>query len=113
MSEASVRQRLAAEGLSASAWANGPHDRYPEHRHGYDKVLVAVAGTITFHLPELDRDVLMAAGDRLQLPASTLHGATVGSSGVSSLEAQLPAGSLGPGPQLIRGWGAVDSTVGH
>ena len=32
---------LAAEGLSAARWSNGPGDAYQAHRHGYDKVLVA------------------------------------------------------------------------
>jgi len=71
-----ARGRLAAEGLTASAWGNGPFDHYPEHRHGYDKVLVAAAGAITFHLPELGRDVLLAAGDRLDLPAARCTGRT-------------------------------------
>jgi quercetin dioxygenase-like cupin family protein len=108
MSEQTVRERLAAEGLNASAWGNDPFDRYPEHRHGYDKVLVAVAGSITFHLPELGRDVELAAGDRLHLPASTLHGADVGAAGVTCLEAHLPPGSLGAEPWHRRAWGDED-----
>ncbi len=66
MGEAALRERLAGEGLGASSWGNGPHDHYPEHRHAYDKVLVAAAGSIVFHLPELERDVLLEAGDRLR-----------------------------------------------
>jgi len=108
MNEATLRGRLVDEGLSVSAWANDPGDRYPEHRHDYDKVLVAAAGSITFHLTEPEWDVVLAAGDRLHLPASTLHGASVGSSGVSCLEAHLPAGSLGPTARLIDGWAVED-----
>jgi uncharacterized protein YjlB len=108
VSEAALRARLATEGLVAEAWHNGPLDHYPAHRHGYDKVLVAAAGAITFHLPELGRDVLLVAGDRLHLPAGTLHGADVGGAGVTCLEAQLAAGVLGPGPELQSGWGATD-----
>lgn len=103
-SEHEARGRLAAEGLTASAWGNGPFDHYPEHRHGYDKVLVAAAGAITFHLPELGRDVLLGAGDRLDLPAGTLHGADVGPDGVTCLEAHLAAGSLGRSPEHLPGW---------
>jgi hypothetical protein len=103
-SQHEVRARLAAEGLTASAWGNGPLDHYPEHRHGYDKVLVAAAGAISFHLPELGRDVRLAAGDRLDLPADTLHGADVGPDGVTCLEAHLVAGSLGPLPEHRPGW---------
>ena len=105
-SEHEVRARLAAEGLTASAWGNGPFDRYAAHRHDYDKVLVAAAGAITFHLLELGRDVLLSAGDRLDLPAGTLHGADVGPDGVTCLEAHLGAGSLGPLPEHLPGWTA-------
>jgi hypothetical protein len=103
-SEHDVRARLAAEGLAASAWSNGPLDHYVEHRHGYDKVLVAATGAITFHLSELGRDVRLVAGDRLDLPAGTLHGADVGPDGVTCLEAHLGAGSLGHLPAHRRGW---------
>ena len=104
--EVRLRRRLADEGLAASAWSNGPHDRYAEHRHAYDKVLVAAAGSVDFHLPELGREVSLAAGDRLDLPAGTLHAAAVGPVGVTCLEAHLPAGSLSNGPALRPGWGA-------
>lgn len=99
-------RRLAEEGLAASAWSNGPHDRYAEHRHAYDKVLVAAAGSIVFHLPELRREVLLESGDRLELQFGTLHGATVGPAGVTCLEAHLPAGSLTGEPAHRPGWGA-------
>jgi uncharacterized protein YjlB len=102
--EQDLRERLAAEGLAAQSWGNGPFDVYGEHRHGYDKVLVAASGSITFHLPEHDRDVLLDEGDRLDLPAGTLHGADVGPAGVTCLEAHLPAGSLARSPVHVTGW---------
>ena len=86
--------RLQAEGLRAAAWGNGPGDRYAAHEHDYDKVIVAVAGSIVFGLPERGADVTMAAGDRLELPAGTRHDALVGPAGVGCLEARLAAGSL-------------------
>ena len=52
------------------------------------------AGAITFHLTELGGDVELRAGERLELPAGTMHAATVGSAGVTCLEEHLPAGSL-------------------
>ncbi len=109
MSEPALRARLAVEGLQASAWGNAPLDRYGEHRHPYDKVLVAAAGSITFHLRELGRDVLLDTGDRLDLPAGTLHGADVGPAGVTCLEAHLPAGSLGGEPVHTAGWGVDEA----
>ena len=97
--------RLAAEGLNASGWGNGPGDTYAAHSHGYDKVLVATSGSITFHLVDIGRDVTLDAGDRLDLPAGTTHAATVGSAGVQCLEAHLPAGSLPADPRHLRaGW---------
>ena len=88
--------RLQQEGLAAHSWGNGPGDVYSEHSHAYDKVLVAARGSIRFHLPAERRDVELTAGQRLDLPAGTAHGATVGASGVTCLEAHLPAGSLAP-----------------
>ena len=98
-----LEARLAAEGLSVSAWSNGPGDTYAAHRHSYDKVLVAAAGSIRFQLPELGRDVELSTGNRLELRAGTLHGATVGSGGVTCLEAHLPAGSPGREPRHLTG----------
>jgi uncharacterized protein YjlB len=90
--------RLRAEGLDPSGWANGPGDRYPVHRHGYDKVIVVAHGSISFGLPAPVGSVGLAVGDRLELPAGTDHDALVGGAGVECLEAHLPAGSLGPTP---------------
>jgi quercetin dioxygenase-like cupin family protein len=94
MSPDSLEDRLRSEGLRAASWGNGPGDRYGEHAHDYDKVLVASSGSIVFHLPESGLDVELRVGERLDLPAHTRHAATVGSAGVSCLEAHLPAGSL-------------------
>jgi uncharacterized protein YjlB len=92
--DADAATRLRAEGLDPGAWSNGPRDRYGAHDHAYDKVIVVERGSIRFGLPDHDRAVDLAAGDRLELPAGTLHDALVGAAGVSCLEAHLPAGSL-------------------
>lgn len=89
-----LANRLAAEGMNAGSWSNGPHDRYAAHDHGYDKVLVCAAGSIRFGLPDLGRMVDLAPGDRLDLPAGTRHDAIVGPDGVTCLEAHLAAGSI-------------------
>ena len=104
-----LRARLEEEGPAPSSWGNEARHHYAAHRHEYDKVLVAVQGSIVFHLPELDRDISLDAGDRLDLPAGTLHGADVGERGVTCLEAHLAAGVLGPEPNVVPGWGATDS----
>ncbi len=94
MDESALRERLRAGGLEAASWSNGPGDVYAAHDHAYDKVLVCVRGGITFHLGGIGRDVVLDPGDRLDLPAATGHAATVGSAGVTCLEAHLPAGTL-------------------
>ena len=77
---------MTEESLSPYAWSNGPHDVYSAHTHGYDKVIYVVSGSITFGLPELEREVSLNPGDRLDLPKSTVHNAQVGSNGVVCLE---------------------------
>lgn len=103
LAKADLEARLRAEGLDPTSWGNGPGDRYAAHSHGYDKVLVATHGSITFHLVDLGRDVNLSAGERLDLPAGTNHAATVGAAGVTCLEAHLPAGTL-PGKPAARSW---------
>ena len=85
---------MAAEGLDPGVWSNGPGDRYAAHDHGYDKVIVVAAGSIRFGLPEHGESIALDTGDRLELPAGTVHDATVGGAGVTCLEAHRPAGSL-------------------
>lgn len=85
--EAELRAQLRGEGLSPYAWRNGPNFEYSAHTHSYTKVLYVVSGSITFRLPKNDETIEMEAGDRLELPARTLHAATVGPEGVSCLEA--------------------------
>jgi quercetin dioxygenase-like cupin family protein len=89
-----VAARLAAEGLQPSAWANGPGARYAAHEHAYDKVIAVQRGSIAFGLPGAGETIELEAGDRLELPAGTMHDAIVGSDGVSCLEAHLAVGSV-------------------
>jgi mannose-6-phosphate isomerase-like protein (cupin superfamily) len=95
--------RLRAEGLDPSSWSNGPSERYAAHEHGYDKVIVVADGSIAFGLPDLGRTVDLARGERLELPAGTRHDALVGRSGVTCLEAHLPAGRLATVERRVAG----------
>ena len=72
---------------------------YQAHDHGYDKVIVVAEGSIVFGLPGTGGRLELETGDRLELPAGTAHDASVGSVGVTCLEAHRPAGSL---PALAR-----------
>jgi hypothetical protein len=106
-----ARRRMAEAGLDPSSWSNAPGDRYVAHEHGYDKVLVAASGSIVFGLPERGDRVELHEGDRLDLPAGTVHDAVVGPGGVTCLEAHLPAGSLDAEPRVTRGWVTIGETV--
>ncbi len=84
--ERSTAERVfRSEGLDPELWSNLPGYRYEEHTHRYHKVLFCIAGSITFHTP--DGEVTLAPGDRLDLPPETPHAATVGSDGVTCIEA--------------------------
>ena len=84
--------RLRAEADGCYAWSNGPGDQYSAHSHSYEKVLYCVAGSITFTLP--DREIRLDAGDRMVLPAGTVHGAVVGPNGCSCIEGR--GGKMAP-----------------
>jgi uncharacterized protein YjlB len=78
---------MTDEGLNPYSWSNGPFDFYSAHSHSYNKVIYVVQGSITFGLPELSQQLTLRAGDRLDLPAGTVHDAHVGAQGVICLEA--------------------------
>ena len=99
-----ARARLGAEGIDVMAWGNRPGDRYASHAHDYDKVLVAIEGSITFRLTALGSAVELHRGDRLDLPSGTIHAAEVGAAGVRCLEGHLPTGSLRREPRRMADW---------
>lgn len=92
---ASLEARLRDEGLEFTSRSNGPGDRYQIHRHDYDKVVVAVEGSITFGLTGYGVGFVLTPGERIDLPAQVEHDAIVGPRGVTCLEAHLPASTLG------------------
>jgi cupin superfamily acireductone dioxygenase involved in methionine salvage len=73
------------EGLDPHTWSNRAGYVYGEHEHRYHKVLFCIDGSIVFHTP--DGDIALTEGGRLDLPPHTPHGATVGSAGVTCMEA--------------------------
>jgi len=88
--EQELCKRMQQEGLSPYSWSNGPGDTYAVHSHSYEKVLYCVRGTIRFVLPdypESTRNIDLAPGDCMILPARTRHSALVGPQGVTCLEA--------------------------
>ena len=77
--------QFRSEGLTPESWSNAPGYTYSAHSHPYHKVLICVAGSITFHTSQGDH--ALRPGDRLDLPAGTSHSATVGPEGVTCWEA--------------------------
>ena len=85
--QSTLWQLMTDEGLNPYSWSNGPFDVYSAHSHSYNKVIYVVQGSITFGLPDLGKQLTLKAGDRLDLPAGTVHDAQVGAQGVVCLEA--------------------------
>jgi quercetin dioxygenase-like cupin family protein len=78
--------RLRREASDCYSWSNGPGDMYAPHSHGYEKVLYCVGGSITFVLKGPDQRLELTAGDRMVLPAGTVHSAEVGPRGCTCIE---------------------------
>jgi len=81
---------LRREAVSCYSWSNGPHDRYAAHSHSYDKILYCVDGSITFMLEREGKRLELKPGDRMVLPAGTVHSAIVGPGGCTCVEGQRP-----------------------
>jgi quercetin dioxygenase-like cupin family protein len=81
-----LMQKLRGEAGDCYSWSNGPGDRYAAHSHGYEKVLYCVDGSITFVLDGKDERLELQAGDRMVLPAGTVHSAVVGDGGCTCIE---------------------------
>jgi quercetin dioxygenase-like cupin family protein len=78
--------RLRNEATGCYAWSNGPGDRYSPHSHTYEKVLYCTDGSITFVLEREGKELRLNAGDRMVLPAGTVHSAMVGPGGCTCIE---------------------------
>lgn len=81
---------LRAAGVEPMSWSNGPGDRYAAHEHGYTKLLVCAAGSITFVVGADETPVELDAGDGFELPPGTRHAAVVGPAGCTCLEGHRP-----------------------
>jgi len=81
-----LMEQLRGEASGCYSWSNGPGDRYAAHSHSYEKVLYCVDGSIDFVLENEGRNLSLKAGDRMVLPAGTLHSALVGAGGCTCIE---------------------------
>lgn len=82
-----VEAKLREEADHCYQWSNGPGFEYAVHSHPYRKILYVERGSITF-TPTGRPAIGLSAGDRLDLPAGTPHGALVGPDGVVCWEGQ-------------------------
>jgi quercetin dioxygenase-like cupin family protein len=78
--------KLKAEAGGCYSWSNGPGDRYAAHSHSFEKVLYCVDGSITFVLESEGKRLQLEPGDRMVLPAGTVHSAIVGATGCTCIE---------------------------
>lgn len=85
-SQDELMSKLRTEADGCYSWSNGPGDRYAAHHHNYEKVLYCVAGSITFVLESEGRNIELNPGDRMVLPAGTIHSALVGAAGCTCIE---------------------------
>jgi quercetin dioxygenase-like cupin family protein len=84
--EATLRRRLEAEGFEVFAWQDAPGARYAPHHHDHDESIWVVAGELTFGIA--GADLRLGPGDRLMLPAGTVHTAVGGPAGAAYLIGQ-------------------------
>jgi quercetin dioxygenase-like cupin family protein len=85
--ERDIVAALRGEADHCYQWSNEPGVEFAVHSHPYRKILYVASGSITF-TPAGQPPVVMQAGDRLELPPGTPHGAVVGEYGVACWEGQ-------------------------
>lgn len=60
-----------AEGLATSEEVLGPNVVIPDHRHPFDEVRMVISGTLFMNIS--GNQILLRAGDRIDIPANTRH----------------------------------------
>jgi quercetin dioxygenase-like cupin family protein len=78
-----INQRLVDEGFEVSRWRDEADARYEAHAHDHDESLWVIEGEIVFGIG--GREYPLGPGDRLMLPAGTVHTARVGRQGADYL----------------------------
>lgn len=86
--EADLHAQMVSEGLAPYKWSSNPQDVFQAHDHPYEKIIIVVAGSITFGFPIEGEPTTLFPGDRLNLPSRVMHNAVAGKNGVVCLEAQ-------------------------
>ena len=84
--ESALREQLTRDGFDVFAWHDPPGAFYAAHSHDHDESLWVVEGEITFGVD--GGDLHLRSGDRLMLPAHTVHTARAGTAGATYLIGQ-------------------------
>lgn len=81
--ERQLNQRLVDEGFDVFRWRDEAGAQYEPHAHDHDESLWVIEGEIVFGIA--GREYGLGPGDRLMLPAGTVHTARVGHEGATYL----------------------------
>ena len=68
-----LHEALQAEELSILEWTDRPGTIYPVHTHPFAEVRMVVSGRLRVGLPETGEEIILEAGDRIDVPAETPH----------------------------------------
>ena len=90
LSEQAIRRRLEAEGYAVTRYVYPPATVFPDHTHPVDKKDSVLRGR--FKISAEGREIIMQAGDMVEIPAGTVHAARVlGDEPVVSFDATRPS----------------------
>jgi len=78
-----LQARLERDGFGVFVWSDTPGAHYSPHAHDHDESIWVVDGEMTFGAEA--RILRLGPGDRLMLPAGTVHTADAGPSGATYL----------------------------
>jgi quercetin dioxygenase-like cupin family protein len=70
-----LQKLLSAQRLEAELYSDRPGTKYGRHKHPFDDFIVIVSGKMK--LITDDAEWLLKPGDRIDLPANTIHSAEV------------------------------------
>jgi quercetin dioxygenase-like cupin family protein len=76
-------QEISDAGWRHVSWHDEPGDAYPPHTHDVDQFLYVVAGSLELEVE--GQTIVLDPGDRLALPARTVHAARTHASGATYL----------------------------
>jgi quercetin dioxygenase-like cupin family protein len=66
-----LTKSLEAEGLECALYTDAPGTKYGRHKHDFDDFIVIVSGQMKISVDT--HEWVMKPGDRLDLPANTIH----------------------------------------